>query len=158
MEILFIVDKYLLMNNKDFMKTILEKNLFYYQNIAFDLDDTLIGENPYKSLFWYYIKNNKNKKYFIVTFRTKEKAFTMWDEINTESNGIISKNNFFQHDLFINDMILKDIKKIKTWKGETCHKLKCEILIDDLEEYVLEGCKKYNIDFINSLTFTIKKF
>lgn len=146
------------MKFNDIIKNTIDNKLESYHNIAFDLDDTLIGDNDLKYFFWDYIKNNKNKKYYIVTFRTRQNASTMWEEIKKESNNIISEKNFVHHDLFMDKKIHEDKKKFKLWKGETCYKLNCEVLIDDLEDYVLPGCKKYRIDFFNSQTLIVKKF
>ncbi|MCS7316788.1 MAG: hypothetical protein NZZ41_00495 [Candidatus Dojkabacteria bacterium] len=129
-----------------------------YTSIAFDLDGTLIGDNYYKHCFWDFISKNKNIDYFIVTFRERKECVSLWEEIEKESNGLLTKNNFKTHDFFIDNFVKQNNNELKLWKGFVCANIGAQILVDDMQELVIEGCKKYGIDFFNSKTLSLRKF
>ena len=68
--------------------------LNFHNNIGVDIDETLIGANPRKIKLWNFIKSNTNKKYWLITFRTGSFLDQAYSDIEFESQGRITKNNF----------------------------------------------------------------
>lgn len=136
----------------------IEKKLSSYDKIAFDLDETLIGANHLKIYYHRYILDNKGKKDFIiVTFRTENEIHDVWDELSMDSGGKIGKE-LFSNLYFCKKKILQNIRYAILWKAKVCHDHGYQIIIDDLEEFVLPGCRKFGVDFMNSISLKKVEF
>lgn len=131
---------------------VIKNKLHPYKRIAFDLDETLIGDN-YKKIFFqnYILEFNSVKEFIIVTFRTEKELLNVWKEIEVETNGKINKSHF-SNLFYCSRKILDKINYLIHWKAMVCYKQGFEVIVDDLQNYVLPGCKKFGVDFINSIT------
>jgi len=144
-----------------------------HENIALDIDHTLIGFSKAKEFIWEYLKNNKDKhNIHLITFRYNEYFENAFKDIKNESGldesyfksitGLpkkyieeyekIVKNNYVFNKQKNNIEIVNELKE---WKGKIAFRKNCRILIDDLSEYVVNGCIKYAITYYhpNELLF-----
>lgn len=157
--------------------------LNFHTRIGVDIDETLVGSNQRKIKLWKYIKNNPNKKYWLITFRTGSFLDQAYRDIEIESKGVITRNNFegiygipselsiafHRVSPFINfrktnpkiwekirihmpnlDELANQYDLSREWKGKKCYELGCTILVDDNIDAVLPGCKKYNVELLDS--------
>ncbi len=134
-----------------------------YNIIGLDFDETLIN-NPNSNKLISFIKQNLNKTYYIVTFRShgyqdfisqilwnkyrlkisKNMILSIPDEIfNLESIGVelvdLGYYNFGEY-------LRQEYKK---WKGDTCLKYNIEILVDDDYDNVYQQLIKNGIDYLD---------
>ena len=146
----------------------LSTELYKYNNIGIDLDETLI--NTDKAFFIAkYIINNPDKNYYIVTFRSHG-----LEEKNRVFNSLMTYLRVDMRKYFINiisipyeDYENKHIANVQKgviskekydsllynylhFKGKRCKELGIEVLIDDDIKGVILGCTKYNIPLINT--------
>lgn len=134
----------------------LDKLLKDHQNVAFDLDETLIGDNLYKRLFHMYIIRNATKKHFcIITFRDETYARYIADDMKNENCSHLLK--YFDEIIhcpytYIEQQTMTDQKPIERWKGSECRKRGYTILLDDNIRKVIRGAIRYDIVLVNSKT------
>jgi hypothetical protein len=158
-----------------------------YQNIAIDLDETLIN-GPHSYQLQYFVKHyNKEKTFHIVTFRTNDKFSTIlsdlqdnnidvnhFNSIQTAPNDLFDDYEYFDYcTKFIksnpnkqtrikqknsnHDYYFEKYNYLIKWKAEICKQINAEILIDDLDRLTKDHCEKLNIDFISSHKFKFIK-
>jgi len=127
-----------------------------HQNIAFDLDETLIGKNPHKEFFRNYIMKNSTKKRFcIITFRDETYASRIADDMENEMCCHLLK--YFDEIIhcpytYIEQMSTTNRKRIERWKGEECRIRGYTILLDDNIQKTVRGAIRYGIVLVNSQT------
>lgn len=68
-------------------------SLYKYDIIALDVDSTLINHHKSWKL-WHLIRKFPEKKYYIVTFRFRAGLHYVFQDIEDESRGMITENNF----------------------------------------------------------------
>jgi hypothetical protein len=128
-----------------------------HQNIAFDLDGTLVN-GPNSQYFCDYILANPDKNYHLVTFRDQTWAERIYAEL--ASTGLKKINfstlNSIPQDIYMSYASKGNIggvdlgMKFVYWKGWISKHLGATVLVDDMEDLVLPGCKKYGVAFINA--------
>lgn len=132
------------------------KNLAKHDKIAVDVDDTLLGNSPGKHILWDFISANKNNKiFYLVTFRIKPCIDEVFDDLFSETS-VVAKDHFaglvgIPPKVFFGEDLQTPLVE---WKGLTAFKLGCTLLIDDLPDLVLPGCRKYGVDYLHPRDLT----
>jgi hypothetical protein len=129
-----------------------------HQKIGIDFDHTLVNSNK-THLFEEYILANPDKEYWIVTFRNNTGFWTREQTIfDLQSHTKLTMDHFEdivmqvrQPDIATQSIIL-DGDESMHWKGLMCYERDITIMIDDMPEWVLPGCERYGIDFIDTFT------
>lgn len=120
------------------------------------MDDTLIN-GPNSELFQQFVRDNPDIEHHIVTFRNKDWA----DKIYHELERVGLKQHHFKSLTHIPDYIYhafystKDepyYVEIREWKGYIASINQCTLLVDDLRDMVIDGCIKYNVEFLDAYT------
>jgi hypothetical protein len=70
-----------------------------------------------------------------------------YDDILSQTHLELLNKHDFSHDDFNHAWTM-----LRDWKALECREVFATILVDDLVNLTQEGCKKYNIDFLNSVT------
>lgn len=147
--------------------------------VGVDIDDTLIGNGfASRQLQNYILKNYRQKKFYLITFRTGEWVDAVWQHIAYENDQLderIFRGLFgipeeiragFQKYIYtakrmqitrLNDpedeekLLEYEVYKNQylEWKGKKAHELGCTILIDDMTDHVRQGCIKYNVKLVH---------
>jgi hypothetical protein len=161
--------------------------LFQHKNIGVDVDDTLIDGNYNKHqlqrfIMDYYLEKN----FYLITFRIGYYVDNVWADIAYDndqltqdmfkgvwgvpeelSNGarkyvyhLKNKHRWVRYD----DEEMANVERLaglyqeyREWKGKKCHELGCTILIDDMTNDVIDGCKKYGVKLIHPDTVEYNK-
>lgn len=144
--------------------------------IGWDFDGTLIRHTRSEAMHAY-ILANPHKKHVIVTFRTFGWQDRVWQHLaeiyprapaRALFQGVvgIEQEKFFaveseddprialhrQHDALrtIDGKIyITEIEPYVHWKGEVCRQRGLSVLVDDMRDLVLPGCRKHGIDYIH---------
>ena len=155
------------------------QNFDFHEFVGIDFDGTLIDHAKSHYLRRKIKENKYDQKFWIITFRSKNDADTIWDELKpfglTENHfqsidrvpsdlddryqsaqGImrwrgINQRKFLKILEYYNtteEEIKNDIEAFMMWKAETCVKLGCTLLVDDME-IVRRGCIKLNIKYLH---------
>lgn len=121
-----------------------------------------------------FVREHPEKKFWIISFRTPRQLETVDAELRR--SGL--KRACFQRIIpmperlllaFDEDQLRRRVARLPGieskdavlfpgeyrvvhWKGYVCHKIGATVLVDDMPEYVLPGCRDYRIEFINALT------
>lgn len=143
--------------------------------IGWDFDGTLI-RHPRSEAMHAWILANPHKRHVIVTFRTfgwQEKVWehlaeyglapqraafagvfgydeTRFAAVELESDPRIALHR--RHDAIrtiAGKTYLTEIEPYLHWKGETCKKQGLSVLVDDMRDLVLPGCRKHGIDYLH---------
>lgn len=127
------------------------KRLEKHQTIAFDFDQTLI-QNPYSHKLWEHVRDNPEKTYWVVTFRShhlrdEEK---LWTEL--EHRSFIDRSHFEGVHFVPDHLYNSRCEMFVEWKGKTAHSLGCTVLVDDIPEWTQAGAEKYGLEFIDPYT------
>lgn len=147
-----------------------------HEAIGWDFDGTLIRHSRSEAMHAY-ILANPNKKHVIVTFRTfgwQERVWQHLAETYPQAparelfQGVVNigEDRFFavdsecdsriglhrQHDALrtIDGKIyLTDIQSYVHWKGEACRHHGLSVLVDDMRDLVLPGCRRHGIEYLH---------
>jgi hypothetical protein len=155
--------KYIRKFNESYYNEIDINILKKYNIIGLDFDETLIN-NPNSEKIINFVKQNPNKTYYIVTFRShgyqnyipqilwneyrlkfpKDKILNIPNEIfNLESIGAELVDYGYEN---FGEYLRQEYRK---WKGDTCLKYNIEILIDDDYDNVFPQLIKNGIDYLD---------
>lgn len=136
-----------------------------YNSIAIDYDGTLV-DGPNSTLLHKFIKDNPDKTYFIVTFRTN--GGHLINKMNQQYPDSPGKEYFKQVVTMNSRLELQYIEDTRqrverripksegltraedlytTWKGLMCKRLGTQVLIDDDKMLHIRGMEKYNINW-----------
>jgi len=150
--------------------------------IAWDMDQTLVN-GPNSAYFLDYIRRHPEKKHNIITFRNKSWANMIWAELEkvgfdahkhisaiyncpedihdsfmVKSSGMIEINRFMQSRSMSLGDFDKNVEFFPLWKGFQCKKIGATVIIDDMPDFVVQGCEKYDVEFVNALDVLPIKF
>jgi len=143
--------------------------------IAWDMDQTLVN-GPNSEYFQDYIRRHPEKSHHIVTFRNKNWADTIFGELENigfdaykhisavhscpedihdsymakNSGGMVMHRFMLSRSMSL-EQFNKNVSAFPIWKGFQCKKIGATIIIDDMPTFVVPGCAKYDIEFINAL-------
>lgn len=134
------------------------KRLEKYDHIGWDLDGTLF-DHPNTEMFADYIRTNPHDQNFhIVTFR----SHGLRDNIDRDLRRIgLNRSHFASVNSVTDEMYERyylsrlagnDPDAIRDWmhyKGKTCKDRGAGILIDDMTNDVLPGCREHGIDHVH---------
>ena len=126
-----------------------------HENIAWDIDQTLIG-GPNSDRFCEYICAHPEKKHHLVTFRDPEWAeFALVELEGIVPVELIASINAIPQDLWSHASgIIRPndpaVIKYKHWKATRAKAIGCTILIDDMAETVEEGCREHDVEFLDA--------
>lgn len=134
-----------------------------YNIIGLDFDETLIN-NPNSEKIINFVKQNPNKTYYIVTFRSHGYqdfiSQILWNKYRLK----ISKNMILNipDDIFNLESVGSELvdlgyhnfgeylrQEYKKWKGDICLKYKIEILVDDDYDNVFHQLIKNDINYLD---------
>ena len=143
--------------------------------IAWDMDNTLIN-GPNSDYFRDYILRHPEKSHHIITFRNKTWADMIWGELGrigfdarthisaihncpedihdsfmVTGSGNIAILNFMHSRRMEMQDFERNITAFPLWKGFKCKQIGASIIIDDMPDFVIPGCSKYDIEFVNAL-------
>lgn len=156
------------------MKNELDK----HDTIAWDMDGTLIdGRNS--DAFRQYIVSNPEKKHYIITFRDANWASRIYDELTACGmdnptayiDGIFTcpvdwhyynevnnnprmahvKKQYFETNRISQEQLDFYSMKFRQFKGAMAAELGCTVMIDDIEEWVEQGCVDHGVVFLHAL-------
>lgn len=132
--------------------------------IAWDMDGTLInGANAER--FRAYIASHPEKRHHVITFRDREWAKHIHHELGMlglDPGLIVSVANCPEplHDMFMlhrsGDAELpktvadKAVAAFLRWKGRRASELGCTILVDDMSEWVVQGCDAHGVAYLDA--------
>lgn len=140
-----------------------------HASIAWDFDHTLI-DNPHIQFFHKYIRQTPHKRHMIVTFRTNNIQYAMFDELAAYPDAPTADD--FAGFLNIGDAAwakwnadasMRGLGLLTgpptpaelyfvTWKGMICRKRGLTVLVDDDIGNTVPGCRKHGIRLFNSIT------
>ena len=128
-----------------------------YKRIALDFDGTLHGQNDNIYYLIDYINQNRNKVYYIVTFRNYEQSIGILDYLNAiykqysiDWNKLISKIIFAPNDIaYYRTYRMDDVQMYNKWKSRVCVQNNLPILVDDEMQSVYDGCVQMGVDFFD---------
>ena len=148
-------------NPRNFLKNPYNEVFYEHEDIAIDVDETLIGNNPYKNKLRKAIKrfvdnSLDSKRIHIITFRC--------EPVDKTINDIMSEWEDFPHELvetwnhcpprlflyFVQEELKVELSRellseLSMWKAEVCSRLGCTVLIDDNIELTLPGAIEHEI-------------
>lgn len=143
--------------------------------IGWDFDGTLIRHARSETMHQW-IRANPHKKHVIVTFRTFGWQDRVWQHLadiypNAPARELfqgvvgIEQERFVavgpedhrialhrQHDALRTidgQIFITEIEPYVHWKGEACRRHGLSILVDDMRDLVLPGCRKHGIDYLH---------
>lgn len=135
------------------------------------------AEAPNAQFFLEYIRSTPHKHHHVITFRDRIWANKAWTELRLSGldiNLIKSVQSCPEpvHECFMiqksfghhpdHRKIYKSVTPLtddefdynaylfKKWKGERAFALGCTILVDDMPNWVIEGCQQYGIEFLHA--------
>lgn len=136
--------------------------------IAWDFDGVLI-DHPKAPLFHQYIKEHRDQRHFVITFRSHGWQKTIFRELRARYQSNAPDRSDFTKVINIENRawerfnlvamqrrLTNSIAQLTSsevyyfeWKGMMCDKHHVPVLIDDRPDQVMLGCQKYNIVFIH---------
>jgi hypothetical protein len=135
-----------------------------HKKIGWDMDQTLIqGRNSER--FRAYIAANPHKRHHVITFRDREWADLIPIELGTlglDPALIASVENCPAplHDMFMlhrsgelempKHVAEKAISAFLRWKGRRASELGCTVLVDDMADWVVQGCQAHGVEFVDA--------
>lgn len=128
------------------------ENITQYRRVGWDFDETL-HDHPSSQQFWDYINANPHdQEHFIVTFRTGRLLDRLWLDLARAGCRLLPLHFRGVHgvpeEIYEAFTIgLKGGDRYLYWKGEICHQLGIECLIDDASLQVWPGCARYGINY-----------
>lgn len=135
-----------------------------HQNLAWDMDGTL-NHGPNAERFRAYIAAHPEKRHHVITFRNREWADLIELELRTlglDPVLIASVENCPEplHDMFMlhrsgelempKHVAEKAISAFLRWKGRRASELGCTVLVDDLADWVVQGCQAHGVEFVDA--------
>lgn len=135
-----------------------------HQNIGWDMDGTL-NHGPNAERFRAYIAAHPEKRHHVITFRNREWADLIELELRTlglDPALIASVENCPEplHDMFMlhrsgevempQRVAEKAISAFLRWKGRRASELGCTVLVDDLADWVVQGCQAHGVAFLDA--------
>lgn len=135
-----------------------------HQNIGWDFDGTLI-QGPNSERFRAYIAAHPDKRHHVITFRDREWANLIHYELGVlglDPKLIASVENCPEplHDMFMLSrepnsnvpprVAAKAAHHFLRWKGRRARELGCTVLVDDMAEWVVQGCEEHDVAFFNA--------
>lgn len=147
-----------------------------HEAIAWDMDGTLV-EGPNAEMFRDYIRANPHKRHHVITFRNKNWAMDVWGELTGHgldaANLIRSVESCPQmvHDCYMLEKRFggaderrryyngpeitraewyEHVERFPKWKAERAQQIGCTILVDDMPQWVVAGCKEYAVTFLHA--------
>jgi len=148
-----------------------------HQILGWDFDGTLSNEvhqAPNSDFFLAYITAHPEKRHHIITFRDREWANEIWTsfcEIGLDIKLIRSIESCpdIIHDCFqinkkygvrpdyytntrdlTNEQFIENAGLFTKWKAERAKQIGCTILVDDIEDWVLDGCEFHGVEFLHA--------
>lgn len=151
-----------------------------HQSIGVDIDQTLL-EHPKSPILQNYIREHQEKTFILITFRFGRLAESIWPDVAMVNLGKehftsmynLKKDQFLDWETYERLLRVRNPKKLERiianenldveflksrhqelleWKAMICEGTGCTILLDDMEELVIEGCKKYNIKYMHPVS------
>jgi len=134
--------------------------------IGLDLDETLIG-HPKSYLLHEHVKENSEKKFWIITHRSHGLVPRIWTDLEMFTDLVRSDFEGFKsvadklYEKYTRDEIQRQAgiltgeltdneKEYLSWKGMICKQLGCTVLVDDKPKLNQLGTDRYNIELINT--------
>lgn len=144
----------------EYLRTVLDE----HRHLAWDMDSTLV-DGPNSDFFRSYIDQHREKQHHIITFRFQSWADLIPSELSAAGldpdliSGIHAcpPHLYDLHNeglLTPTDATREASHAFLRWKGRVARRLGCTVLIDDLENWVIDGCKEEGVDFLHSLDGT----
>lgn len=143
------------------------KRFSKYAKIGIDFDETLI-DHEYSADLWDFIaKNPYNQEFYIVTFRSGGLELRIWDDLAIRGSrleprhfaGVLTCPHEIWRDFHYGDAATTTPKLITSlaaldhpyleWKGMVCADNEIEILVDDMPDMVLGGCRKHGVEYVH---------
>ena len=141
--------------------------------ISWDMDQTLVN-GPNSAYFRDYIARHPEKEHHIVTFRNRSWAEKIPLELESYDfnikhfsgihycpeeihdsymirNSDISIANFLFYRDITKEEFDRNVQLFPYWKGLQSKKIGASVLVDDMPEMVLLGCKEHGIEFLHAL-------
>ena len=147
--------------------------------IFWDQDKTLI-DGPHSDFFRDYIAHHTEKKHFIITFRDKDWANDIWEELQEaglDARRHIQSVENCPEDIYKSFAVeicgkfdhlteeekawvakvdvatyRRHLSEFLCWKAMRAKELGGTLLVDDLEDWVIHGCKLHGVEFYHSHT------
>jgi hypothetical protein len=123
-----------------------------YRSLGWDCDLTLLGSENSAQFWEYILANPHSQTHHIVTFRTGRLFDRIWFDLAKAGCGLLPFHFRGVHGVpeevyaaFVGG--LRDGDRYLYWKGEVCHELGIECLIDDASLDVWPGCARYDIAY-----------
>lgn len=155
------------------------KILDQHDSICWDMDGTLVANHfpaPNADFFHSYIKAHPQKRHVILTFRNKEWADEIYDELEglgmRNARSLISEiiscpsmihdsymmhtnrphmvDRFKDHFGLDDETFMEYVDAFTFWKGKMAKAAGCTILVDDLPEWVVDGCTEHGVVFLHA--------
>jgi hypothetical protein len=135
-----------------------------HKNIGWDFDGTL-SQGANSERFRAYITAHPEKRHHVITFRDREWADLILMELGTlglDPKLIASVENCPAplHDMFMlhhsGDLCMpqriaqKAIDAFLRWKGRRASELGCTVLVDDMADWVVQGCQAHGVEFLDA--------
>lgn len=145
--------------------------------IAWDMDGTLSDEvhrAPNAKFFLAYIAAHPEKRHHIITFRNRSWADQIWGSlsalgINVSLVRSVESCPEIVHDCFqisqkygnrpdyymsaselTHDEFAKHVARFTKWKAERAKQIGCTILVDDIADWVVDGCEHHGVEFLHA--------
>lgn len=138
--------------------------LDHHRAIAWDWDGTLSG-GANSERFRAYIAAHPEKRHHVITFRRRMSARLVWLELRRlglDPRLIASVENCPEplHDMFMlhasgevkipKHLVGRAIHAFQSWKGRRARELECTILVDDMADWVVVGCRENRVEFLDA--------
>lgn len=132
--------------------------------IGWDFDGTLI-DNDFSEEMHAYIIANPQKTHMIVTFRDPDWAEEVWDDLKQYpgaptrryfkgvlaiSNKLVENFAVDKHSIRTGKPLPRGVSDYLEWKGRACSENGLTVLVDDLEDMVIHGCRRYGVHYVDS--------
>lgn len=133
--------------------------------IGLDMDGTLIGHRRSHLLRQYVREHCRKKTFYVITFRTGIYAAEVLPElaehylpaecwsgilsIPEELGSVYIADETKRHRGLLTGPPTQAEINYTLWKGYACHQVGAQVLVDDKAKYVIPGCEKYGIKFID---------
>jgi hypothetical protein len=135
-----------------------------HSHLGWDMDSTLVG-GPNSEFFRRYIAEHRNKRHHIITFRFQSWADLIPAELSAAGLDPVTISGIHAcpphlYDLHNEGLLMpSDVTREASyaflrWKGRVARRLGCTLLVDDLEDWVIHGCKEEGVGFLHSLDGT----
>lgn len=128
--------------------------LAQFNSIGWDFD-LVLYDHPLSPEFWdYIIRNERNQKHYIVTFRSGDLFRALWHHLSLSGSQL--KREHFRAVLGVPHSLWQSFQRPHQgahpyilWKGKMCHRYGIDVLIDDATIEVWAGCAQYNIEYMH---------